>query len=216
VRVNQSVSRPWRAAATPRAAAGVAAATLVITWLGTGLAIVNGTGWRAVWTSFTFGGLAVAVTFTLVGGVVAVRAPHHPVGWLLIAVGVCLALWLFLTQYATYAGPGRVSTAAAWVASWVWSWATLPFALLLLVFPDGRPRWPWTRALAWVVVACTAAGALSLALSASTAADGIPAWYRNPFAVPGVEPAPVSLAQIRRIDRVDVLNRLVHEYRHAA
>jgi putative transposase len=30
------------------------------------------------------------------------------------------------------------------------------------------------------------------------------------------EPAPASLAQIRRIDRVDVLGGLVHEYRHAA
>jgi putative transposase len=30
------------------------------------------------------------------------------------------------------------------------------------------------------------------------------------------EPAPASLAQIRRIDRADVLGGLVHEYRHAA
>jgi hypothetical protein len=30
------------------------------------------------------------------------------------------------------------------------------------------------------------------------------------------EPAPASLAQIRRIDRVDVLGGLIHEYRHAA
>ena len=28
--------------------------------------------------------------------------------------------------------------------------------------------------------------------------------------------APASLAEIRRIDRVDVLRGLVHEYRHAA
>jgi putative transposase len=30
------------------------------------------------------------------------------------------------------------------------------------------------------------------------------------------EPTPASLAQIGRIDRVDVLGGLVHEYRHAA
>ena len=30
------------------------------------------------------------------------------------------------------------------------------------------------------------------------------------------EPTPASLAQIRRIDRADVLGGLVHEYRHAA
>jgi putative transposase len=30
------------------------------------------------------------------------------------------------------------------------------------------------------------------------------------------EPAPTSLAEIRRIERVDVLGGLIHEYRHAA
>jgi len=30
------------------------------------------------------------------------------------------------------------------------------------------------------------------------------------------EPAPASLAQIRRVECVDVLGGLVHEYRHAA
>jgi hypothetical protein len=30
------------------------------------------------------------------------------------------------------------------------------------------------------------------------------------------EPAPASLEQIRRVERVDVLGGLVHEYRHAA
>jgi putative transposase len=30
------------------------------------------------------------------------------------------------------------------------------------------------------------------------------------------EPAPARLAEIRRIERVDVLGGLVHEYRHAA
>jgi hypothetical protein len=30
------------------------------------------------------------------------------------------------------------------------------------------------------------------------------------------EPTPASLAQIERIERVDILGGLVHEYRHAA
>ena len=31
-----------------------------------------------------------------------------------------------------------------------------------------------------------------------------------------VEPEPASLVEIRRVDRLDVLGGLVHEYRHAA
>jgi hypothetical protein len=34
--------------------------------------------------------------------------------------------------------------------------------------------------------------------------------------VPASQPVPASVEQIRRIERVDVLGGLVHEYRHAA
>ena len=116
--VELSPAGRWWRAARPRAAAGVAAAALLLTWLGAGLAVTNTTGWRELWASFTFGTLVVAVTFTLVGGTVSVRAPGHPVGWLLLAIGADAAVSLAATQYATYAGPGRAGTAAAWVGSW--------------------------------------------------------------------------------------------------
>jgi signal transduction histidine kinase len=105
--------------------------------------------------------------------------------------------------------PYRVNTAAAWVASLVWSCSTLPFALLLLVFPDGRPRWAWTRALAWILVAYTAASALSLALSASTVADGVPAWYRNPLAVPGATAAYSFIVGIEPITLLPAVGALL-------
>ena len=128
----------WRVAATPRVAAGLAAAALILAWLGAGLAITNARGWQELFTHF-----------------------------------------------ATYAGPSSATTAAAWVGSWVWFLVFLPFALILLVFPDGRLRWPWTRRLAWVWCGFTAVGVLSLALSDTTFTDGIPDWYHNPVAVPG-------------------------------
>jgi signal transduction histidine kinase len=107
-----------------------------------------------------------------------------------LAIGADAAVSLAATQYATYAGPGRAGTAAAWVGSWVWFLAVLPFTLILLVFPDGRPRWVWTRAVAWAQVALTAAGALALALSAITPTEGIPGWYHNPMpTVPGAADA---------------------------
>lgn len=175
----------WRIAVTPRVAAGLAAADLLLAAVSAGLSITNSHGWQDLWTHFAFAELLVAVIFTVVGGAVAVRVPRHPVGWLFLAAGGLAAVSLVAGQYATYAGPGRAATAAAWLGSWAWFLMFLPVALILLVFPDGRLRWAWTHWLAWAWCAFTAVGALSLALSDARFTDGIPEWYRNPIAVPG-------------------------------
>jgi two-component system, NarL family, sensor kinase len=172
-----------RRVARPRVAAGVAAATLLLAGLGAGLAVANATTWRDLWTHFAFGQIVAAVTFTVVGGTVTVRAPRHPVGWLLLSIGTLTALSLAAVQYVIYAGPSRVSRVIAWISSWEWILAVFPFAVILLVFPDGRPRWAWTRALVWAQLALTVFGAVALAISPIAHADGMPSWYRNPFAV---------------------------------
>jgi hypothetical protein len=58
----------------------------------------------------------------------------------------------------------------AWFSSWIWILSVLPFAVILLVFPDGRPRWTWSRVVLWAEV-------------------GLPSWYHNPLAVPAAERA---------------------------
>src|SRR4029453_4177771 len=54
--------------------------------------------------------LATLLAFAVVGGLVAARQPRNSVGWLLVAVAVCMTVRLVGESYAIYAlitAPGR-------------------------------------------------------------------------------------------------------------
>ena len=105
----------------------------------------------------------VLLVFTLVGAVVASKRPSHPVGWLLLAVGVLSGLGSFAQGYARQAlstDPGSLPAGewVAWLSSWLDS-STMGFVvLLLLLFPDGRlvsRHWRpvvWLTAVAMVLI----------------------------------------------------------------
>ena len=92
--------------------------------------------------------------FAVVGLVLAVRRPGHPVGWLFVAMGLVAAVHSFAFEYAARAlvtAPGSLPAGSwlAWLAYWSFVLNLPALALLLLWFPDGHlpsPRWrpvPW-------------------------------------------------------------------------
>ena len=125
---------------------------------------------------------------TTVGALLASRRPRHPVGWLLLSLGLPLALSGVATGYANYglmARPGALP-AADWAAlyhgvSVLAALAALQFVLLLT--PTGSlpsPRWRW-----WAGVA---AGSAVVALATSLVLPFDPPYQANPnpLAIPAL------------------------------
>jgi hypothetical protein len=101
-------------------------------------------------------GVIMAVTFPLVGALVASRRPGNSLGWIFCVIGLAEGLVTAGWEYGTYALRTRAGEVPGGeVASWfsVWSWALglgLLLTYALLLFPDGRlpsPRW---RPVAWI------------------------------------------------------------------
>ncbi len=125
----------------------------------------------------------------VVGAIVAVSQPGHPVGWLFLALAAAVACPV--DGYATWALlgspdrplPGGEVLALAADRSWL-VWFVL-VALVLHLTPDGRflsPRW---KAAGWVT---TAAGVVALLLSIPSDRLLDPPFDEvgNPFAVPAL------------------------------
>jgi hypothetical protein len=130
------------------------------------------------------------VSAATVGAVLASRRPRHPVGWLLLALGLSVVAAGVAQGYADYglqARPGSLP-GARWVALYgdapgiVWS-ALVGFILLLT--PTGSlpsPRWRW-----WAIV--TAAVPIVFLLGQPLSAgqlDGPDQPVTSPLAVPGL------------------------------
>jgi hypothetical protein len=122
-------------------------------------------------------GVGLAITFPIVGALIASRRPDNAVGWIFCAIGATQGLVEFSYEYAEYAlitEPGSVPGGA--LMSWVQMWAWVPgygslITFLLLLFPTGRlPSRRW-RPVAW----------LSGLAMASLVAPAVAFWtYRGP------------------------------------
>jgi hypothetical protein len=99
--------------------------------------------------------LAMVLTFSAVGAVIASRHPRNAIGWIFCTMGLTAGLGTLASGYAEYwltsgSGSQRLGETAAWFGSWWWTLLVfVPTTFLLLLFPDGRlpsPRW---RPVAW-------------------------------------------------------------------
>jgi hypothetical protein len=141
-------------------------------------------------TAAAYGAVVLAlVSSVAVGALLASRRPRHPVGWLLLAVGLSVALSGLVESYAKYGlivRPGSLPGARYLVG-----FVNFPFTCIwlscagfvLLLTPTGRvpsPRWRW-----WARVA--GAAPVLVVLASVVQPDPLaPDWYGNPLAVPAL------------------------------
>ena len=122
----------------------------------------------------------------LLGELLASRRPSNPYGWLWLAYGLGWAVVGFTNAYVTYvSASGTAVSGWAGLIAWVNGFAFVSLlgltALILLLFPDGRPpsrRWRW---LVWAIGVLVVVTTIAAALLPADKADPI----QNPLVVEG-------------------------------
>ncbi len=132
--------------------------------------------------------ILVTVSAATVGALLGSRRPRHPVGWLLLGVGLALVVSLLVQSYVDeglLARPGSLP-AARYLAGFTYGTALVWLSLagfVLLLTPTGKlpsPRWRW-----WARIAA-AAPVVMVAGSAVQPDPLAPDYHGNPLAVPAL------------------------------
>jgi hypothetical protein len=200
---------------------------VVLGWAGTALVdrLLRQAGMpAAAWLSGPAApGVVAAVSAATVGAVLGGRRPRHPVGWLLLALGLATTFQAFATVYARHglvARPGALP-AASYLAGPSVGMFTLILSLagfILLLTPTGSlpsPRWRWP---ARTVAAATALGLLAAVTYPRPLEPEYPE-PGNPLSVPALEALlgvafPAS-ALLVLVGLLAAAGSLVGRFRHA-
>jgi hypothetical protein len=123
-------------------------------------------------TAFSIPPTLAGLTAGLVGLVLASRRPRHPVGWLLLTLGLCLAMSGAAAGYVPYGlvvRPGALPAAdlVARLYPTVTNAGVAALGFVLLLTPTGAPPSPRWRGWAWGLAA-----AMAVLLVAATIAPG--------------------------------------------
>jgi hypothetical protein len=117
------------------------------------LTLLNGQtlGWIFIGGGPSIADLAIiAVSFSVVGALIASHRPGNPIGWVFCAAAYFYGLLIAGEEYAIYAlltNPGALPLGAelSWLTAWIWAPGLgLILVFLPLLFPTGRPpsrRW---------------------------------------------------------------------------
>ena len=104
--------------------------------------------------------ILTALAFVVTGGLVTIRRPGNPVGWVLLLTGFCqflfggvFAAWADLALLAKPEAGLPGGAAAAQISSASWAALMAGVFLLLVLFPTGHPASPRWRRLAVTVTA---------------------------------------------------------------
>src|SRR5450755_645534 len=120
------------------------------------LAALNQVTIQASLSEFFVVAVSAALSFGVVGPVIALKRPDLRIGWLLCAVAVATSIPPFTAQYARYAvvtHPGVLPAGrlAAWLTVWDWPVGyTLVLVGVALFFPDVPTLDRRERLVAWL------------------------------------------------------------------
>jgi hypothetical protein len=121
--------------------------------------------------------LVIGVPSAVSGVLAARRQPGNPVGWLLLAMAVCLMLGADGGDYTVLVyrlGHHLPFGLVALLLNQLWGAGILLFGLVILLFPDGRLPSAWWRRAMWAYLALYAVLVAALAVATAGAIIGHP------------------------------------------
>jgi signal transduction histidine kinase len=122
-----------------------------------------------------------------VGALIASRRPRHPIGWIMLAIGLASAIQGLLGESARqlYGPNPELGAALFFISNSLSRLVLLLYGILLLLFPDGRlPSRRWRAVVVVGVVALTASCALDVITQGPLADYAMVTPPQNPFGIP--------------------------------